>query len=59
MDACPSHAIVFGDKNDATSGVAQRLADKRSYKLLDHELNTKPRTVYLARVTNPNPGVKA
>jgi molybdopterin-containing oxidoreductase family iron-sulfur binding subunit len=59
MDACPSKAIMFGDKNDPQSGVAQRLADKRSYKLLDHELNTRPRTVYLARVTNPNQEIKA
>jgi molybdopterin-containing oxidoreductase family iron-sulfur binding subunit len=59
MDACPSRVIVFGDKNDATSRVAKRLADKRSYKLLDHELNTRPRTVYQARVTNPNQEIEA
>jgi hypothetical protein len=35
------------------------LHDKRSYKLLDHHLNTKPRTVYLARVTNPNQEIEA
>jgi molybdopterin-containing oxidoreductase family iron-sulfur binding subunit len=59
MDACPSRAIVFGDMVDATSQVSQRLVDKRSYKMLDHELNTKPRTTYLARVTNPNQGIEA
>jgi MoCo/4Fe-4S cofactor protein with predicted Tat translocation signal len=59
MDACPSRAIVFGDMVDVTSKVSQRLADKRSYKMLDHELNTKPRTRYLARVTNPNQEIEA
>ena len=59
MDACPSRAITFGNRNDVSSEVALRLKDKRTYKLLDHELNTKPRTTYLARVTNPNQGIKA
>ena len=59
MDACPSSAIVFGNKEDAMSAVAKRLGEKRSYKLLDHELNTRPRTTYLARVTNPNQEIEA
>ena len=59
MDACPSRAIVFGNKSDETSRVSKMLHDKRSYKLLDHHLNTKPRTVYLARVTNPNQEIEA
>lgn len=52
--ACPTGAIVFGDLNDKSSEVAQKHADVRVYSLLS-ELNTKPRTVYLARVRNPNP----
>ncbi len=52
--ACPSGAIVFGDINTEGSRVAAAKADPRNYTLLD-ELNTKPRTSYLARVTNPNP----
>ncbi|HST20578.1 MAG TPA: TAT-variant-translocated molybdopterin oxidoreductase [Blastocatellia bacterium] len=52
--ACPTEAIVFGDKNDPTSRVAKLKKEERNYDLLA-ELNTKPRTTYLAAVKNPNP----
>jgi MoCo/4Fe-4S cofactor protein with predicted Tat translocation signal len=52
--ACPSGAIVFGDMNDKTSRVAQARKNARRYDVLA-ELNTKPRTTYLARIRNPNP----
>jgi molybdopterin-containing oxidoreductase family iron-sulfur binding subunit len=52
--ACPAQAIVFGDVNDPASRVARLKAGERNYALLA-ELQTKPRTSYLAAVRNPNP----
>jgi molybdopterin-containing oxidoreductase family iron-sulfur binding subunit len=52
--ACPAQAIMFGDINDTASRIARMKADPRDYSLLS-ELNTKPRTSYLAKLKNPNP----
>jgi len=54
--ACPAQAIVFGDVNDPGSRVSKLKASERSYGLLT-ELQTKPRTTYLAAVRNPNPEI--
>jgi molybdopterin-containing oxidoreductase family iron-sulfur binding subunit len=56
--ACPSRAIVFGDLNEKGSRVAQLRESQRRYALLT-ELQTQPRTSYLAPVRNPNPEITA
>jgi Fe-S-cluster-containing dehydrogenase component len=57
QSACPAEAIVFGNVNDPKSRVSKLKAQSRDYSLLD-DLNTKPRTTYLARVRNPNPEIR-
>jgi molybdopterin-containing oxidoreductase family iron-sulfur binding subunit len=53
QQACPTQAIVFGDRNLKDSKVSQEKAAPQSYGLLE-ELNTRPRTTYLGRIGNPN-----
>lgn len=50
---CPTNAIVFGNLNDKESQVAKLKEDHRNYKVLN-ELNTQPRTSYLAGLKNQN-----
>jgi len=54
--ACPAGAILFGDLNDPGSRIRRLASDPRAYRLLE-ELNTRPRTRYLARLRNPNPEI--
>ena len=44
--------------NDPDSRVAKMKAEKLNYGLLA-ELNTRPRTTYLARLRNPNPEIRS
>jgi molybdopterin-containing oxidoreductase family iron-sulfur binding subunit len=56
---CPTGAIVFGDlgpaENKPESAVGKLRQSELNYGLLDEDLQTHPRTTYLAAVKNPNP----
>ena len=53
QQACPTDAIIFGNINDGDSRVAKLKREERSYGVLE-DINTEPRTTYMAEVLNIN-----
>ena len=53
QQVCPTQAIIFGDISDKGAQVRKLKEEPLNYVLLE-ELQTKPRTSYLWRLTNPN-----
>ena len=54
QQACPTDAIIFGNINDKASRVAKIKTNERTYGVLA-DINTRPRTTYVAEVLNVNP----
>jgi Fe-S-cluster-containing dehydrogenase component len=57
QQACPARAITFGSLSERDAAVSRDRANPRAYAVLD-DLGTEPRVRYLARVTNPSPGLE-
>jgi molybdopterin-containing oxidoreductase family iron-sulfur binding subunit len=53
QQACPANAITFGNINDNESRVSKLRAQQRSYQVIA-DINTRPRTTYVAEVLNLN-----
>jgi Fe-S-cluster-containing dehydrogenase component len=57
QQACPTRAIQFGSLAQKDSDMVRWRQQERSYAVL-HDQNTAPRTMYLARINNPNPDLE-
>jgi molybdopterin-containing oxidoreductase family iron-sulfur binding subunit len=58
QQACPTQAIVFGNLNDRRAQVSRLHRNARAYGVLHDELDTRPRTAYLAKLRNPVEGAE-
>ena len=56
--ACPTGAIVFGDRNNKESMVSKRIENPLNYLVLE-EVNTQSSVFYAARVNNRNEALDA
>lgn len=56
QQACPADSIYFGDLTDEQATVTQMKRNERNFLMLE-ELNVRPRTSYIAKLTNPNPAL--
>lgn len=56
QQSCPARAISFGNIDDPHALVTKQKKEPANYVLL-RDLTTKPRTSYLAHVSNPNPSL--
>ena len=52
QQACPTGAIQFGEIHERGTTFAAWRTDARRFDAL-HELGARPRTQYLAKITNP------
>ncbi|HET6610413.1 MAG TPA: 4Fe-4S dicluster domain-containing protein [Kofleriaceae bacterium] len=57
QQTCPTGAIQFGSLSHPDTDMVRWRQQPRQYDCL-HEVGTRPRTQYLAKITNPNPEIK-
>jgi molybdopterin-containing oxidoreductase family iron-sulfur binding subunit len=50
VQTCPTQALTFGDFSLAEAAMTRLARDRRGYRLLDYQVNTRPAVVYLRKV---------